>query len=127
MKKIFFIFVWYILSLEYIFATDRWWESWVFWSGISWGQLRYWEIHTDDIPLMIRWAINFLLWISGTVAVIFIIVWAYKILFSWFESDKSAGKNTIIMALTWFAIASLAWVIISFMLENLERGAMWAL
>jgi type IV secretory pathway VirB2 component (pilin) len=56
--------------------------------------------------------------IAGTVAIIFIIIWAYKILFGSLEQDKTKWKDTIIMALSGFAIASLAWFIIKFIIDN---------
>lgn len=114
MKKIFYSILWIFLSFEVTLAAD----GWVFW--ISAWKLRRWEIHVDDIPWMIKWIINFLLSLSWTIAIIFIILWAYKILFSELQWDKTAWKNTIIMAITWFAIASLAWVIIGFILDNFQ-------
>jgi type IV secretory pathway VirB2 component (pilin) len=56
--------------------------------------------------------------IAGTIAIIFIIIWAYKILFGSLEQDKTKWKDTIIMALSWFAIASLAWFIIKLIIDN---------
>jgi hypothetical protein len=57
--------------------------------------------------------------IAGTISVIFVIIWAYKILFGSIQQDKSQGRDTIIMALGWFAIAALSWVIIKIVLANL--------
>ena len=80
--------------------------------------IRTWDIHIADIPNILKWAINFFMEIAGTVAIIFIIIWAYKILFGSLEQDKTKWKDTIIMALSWFAIASLAWFIIKFIIDN---------
>jgi len=74
----------------------------------------------EDIPNILKWAIDFFMWIAWTIAIIFIIIWAYQILFGSLEQDKTKWKNTIIMALWGFAIASLAWLIIKFLLENLS-------
>lgn len=115
-KKIFFIFFFFIANCHLALARS----SWVFWWAVWADELRKWDIHVDDIPWMIRWVINFLLWIAWTVAIIFIIFWAYKILFSWWSWWKSEWKNVIIMALTGFAIASLAWFIIRFVIDNLQ-------
>lgn len=88
-------------------------------TGLREDKLRRGEVHTEDIPIMIKSAIDILMWIAGTVAVLFIIIWAYKILFGSLQDDKSQGKNTVIMAIWWFILASLAWFIIKFIISNL--------
>lgn len=124
MKKLLYIFVWYILSINLSFAD--WWILWDFaawrtsWTSDTDKAIRSWDIHVDDIPNIIKNAIDFFMWIAWTVAIIFIIIWAYKILFWSLEQDKTKWKDTIIMALWGFAIASLAWVIIKFILSNLS-------
>lgn len=80
--------------------------------------LKTWDIHIDDIPVIIRGAIDFFMWIAGTIAVIFIIIGAYQILLGSLEQDKTKGKTTVVLALTWFAIASLSWFIVKFILDN---------
>lgn len=120
MKKIYYILIWYLLSLEISFADG----------GILWNfknndaiktetAIRNWDIHLDDIPNMMRNAIDFFISIAWTVAIIFIIIWAYKILFGSLEQDRTKWKDTILMALGWFAIASLAWFIIKLIIDNL--------
>lgn len=116
MKKILFILLWYLLNIELIFAEAAWW---VFWSWVSKENVRQWNIHMEDIPKIIRWAIDLLLSIAWTITIIFIIIWAYKILFGSLTSEKTKWKDTIIMALTWFAISALAWFIIKFLIDNL--------
>ncbi len=123
-KKIFYIFVLYILQINLVLADG--WILWNFKWTWSWAAeettkaLREWDIHIEDIPLILKWAINFFMWLAWTVAIIFIIIWAYQILFGSLEQDKTKWKNTIIMALWWFALASLAWLIIKFLLDNLS-------
>lgn len=87
--------------------------------GISDSRLRKWEVHLDDIPNAIRHAIDFFMSIAGTIAVIMIIIGAYKILFGSLQQDKTKGRDTIIMALGGFALAALAWLIIRFLVDNL--------
>lgn len=82
-------------------------------------KLRKGDVHLDDIPKAIRAAIDFFMSIAGTVAVIFIIIGAYKILFGSLQQDKTKGRDTIIMALGWFALAALAWLIIKTIVANL--------
>ena len=113
MKNILYIIIWLISNISTSFA-----DSGILWSSITESEIRKWEIHTDDIPNIITWATNFLLWISWTIAIIFVIIWAYKILLWSIEQDKTKWKDTIIMALTWFAIAALSWFIIKLIIDN---------
>ena len=83
-------------------------------------QIRKGEISLDDIPRVLQSAIDFFMWIAGTIAVIFVIIWAYKILFWSLQQDKTKWRDTIIMALVGFAIAALAWFIVKLILSNLS-------
>ena len=119
---IYYSILWMIINFEIIvstFASDAWW---IFWAEkdtwLSTDDVRKWNIHIDDIPKIIRSTIDLLLEISWTIAIIFIIVWAYKILFGSLTSEKTKWKDTIIMALIWFGIAALAWFIIKFIIDN---------
>ena len=130
MNKIFYTFIWYILTLQltfadwgllWNFAKERTW-SWVLTNDTT-VALRNWDVHVWDIPVIIKWAIDFFITIAGTVAIIFIIIWAYKILLGSLEQDKTKWKDTIIMAIGWFALASLAWFIIKVLIDNLGKTA----
>lgn len=115
MKKIIFLLMWFYFSMKNTYAND----AWIFeWSWVNSEKLRTWEISLDDIPNMIVAIINFWMWVAWTIAVIFIIFWAYQILFGSIENDKTKWKNTIIMAIFWFVIASLAWFIIRLIIDN---------
>ena len=120
LKNIAYIIIWYFSIINSSFAD--WWILWNFeWSwALTEKAIREWDIHLEDIPVMIRWAIDFFMTIAWTVAIIFIIVWAYKILFGSLEQDKTKWKDTIIMALLWFALASTAWFIVKLILDNLS-------
>jgi hypothetical protein len=124
MNKLFYTFLWYLLSINLTFADG--WILWDFandrteWEKDTETALRNWDIHIEDIPNILKLAIDFFITIAWTVAIIFIIIWAYKILLGSLEQDKTKWKDTIIMALGWFAIASLAWLIIKFILDNLS-------
>ncbi len=121
MKKLLYTLIWSYYSLKLAYAD--WSDGWIFWD-FAWEEsqekLKTWDIELSDIPNMIREAIDFFMWIAWTIAIIFIIIWAYQILFGSFEQDKTKWKNTIIMAIFWFAIASLAWFIIKFIIDNLS-------
>lgn len=112
--KYFYIILALISSASTTFADEA--EN-ILW--ISDSRLRRWDVHLDDIPRAIRSAIDFFMWIAGTIAVIFIIIGAYKILFWSIQQDKTKWKDTIIMALSWFALAALAWLIIKTIVANL--------
>ncbi len=86
--------------------------------GLSNSKIRNGNIHIDDIPKIIKSAIDFFMGIAGTIAVVFVIVWAYKILFGSLQQDKTKWRDTIIAALGWFALAALSWLIIRFIIDN---------
>lgn len=114
MKHFLYIFLSLHITLSQSYAVD---------SNILWipdTDLRTWEVDINDIPLAIKSLIDFFMSIAGTIAVIFVIIWAYKILFGSIQQDKTKGRDTIIMALSWFALAALAWTIISVILDNLS-------
>ena len=115
-KYIALIFV-FITNIQITYAEDLW----IFWANSSCAtqnQFREWDIHIETIPCLIQGAINFFLSIAWTIAVIFVIIWAYKILFGSLSQDKTKWKDTIIMALTGFALATLSWFIIKILLDN---------
>jgi hypothetical protein len=114
-KYINIILIFIMLSITNIsFAENI--DGW-FLAG-SWDILKTWDIWFSDIPVMITYAINFFMWIAATISVIFIIIWAYKILFGSISQDKTKWRDTIFMAITGFIIASLAWLIIKLILDN---------
>ena len=112
-NKILFTIIWLFLSTQASLAAD----SWIL-DGIDASDLREWNIHTDDIPDIISWAIDFLMWFAGTIAIIFIIIGWYKIALWSLEQDKTKWKETIFMALSWFAVAALSYVIIQMIIDN---------
>lgn len=118
MKKLFFIFLWLLINSRLVLAD--WGILWDFkWDDAKTEEaLRTWDIHIDDIPNILTWSINFFLWIAGTISIIFIIIWAYQILFWSLTQDPAKWKNTIIMAIVWFVIATLSWFIIKLIIDN---------
>ena len=81
-------------------------------------KLRNWDIHLEDIPNAIVGATNFLMGFAWTIAVIFVIIWAYQLLLGSTKQDVTTWRNTILMALAGFAIASLAWLIVKLIIDN---------
>ena len=116
MKKIIYTLAWYS---SYISTTLA--DGWILWDFRGEGTveaIKTWEIHTSDIPVILQSMINFMMSIAWTVAIIFIIVWAYKILFGSLSQDKTKWKDTIFKAIAWFAVAALSWFIIRLILNN---------
>ena len=115
MKKFINIFLW--LSLLFLYKLSFATDWWVFWEN-NWDKLKEWDkITLSDIPNMIKSAIEFFISIAGTISIIFIIIWAYQILFGSIEWS-SKWKETIFMALWGFIIAALAWFIVQFIFDN---------
>jgi len=120
MRKYIALAIAWIANIENTNASNEK-DLWVFWSDsscLTQSDMRTWNINIDNIPCLIQWATNFFLWIAGTIAVIFVIIWAYKILFWSITQDTNKWKETIIMALTGFAIATLSWFIIKILIDN---------
>jgi hypothetical protein len=112
MKKTLSIITLYTTLVSWAFAAD---DNIL---GISDTKLRNGDVSLEDIPKAITSLIDFFMSIAGTIAVIFIIIGAYKILFWSLQQDKTKGRDTIIMALTGFALAALAWMIVKIILAN---------
>ncbi len=115
MKKILFLIT-YFLWISLSKAEDY---AWILWYKTV-EDIRNWNIHLNDLPNMVRYAIDIFLALVWTISLIFIIVWAYQIIFGSLSDNKTKWKDTIIMALSGFAFASLAWFIIKFILDNIS-------
>jgi hypothetical protein len=104
------------LSFNYsqIIVSADWWILW----WVSTEKIKNWDIHVEDVPWILIYAINFLMWIAWTVSIIFIIVWAYRILLWSLDSNKTKWKETIMYAITWFVVASLSWIILKVIIDN---------
>ena len=114
MKKIKILIFPFIFSIHSkIYASDAWI---LWWTTVE--KLREWNIWLDDIPWMLQFAINWLMWFAWTIAVIFIIIWAYKLALWSLENDKSKWKETIILAIWGFILAALSWVILKVIIDN---------
>lgn len=124
MNKIIYTIIVFLLTHSATYAISLWPDNLLWWTKddkITGEMLRRWEINTSHIPHLISWAIDFLMWFAWTIAIIFIIIWAYKIVIWSLSSDKSEWKKTIWMALSWFALAASAYVIIKMVLDNFTK------
>jgi len=112
----------FLNSLYYIFinisptyAANKWLLEWIDWDV---NDIRTGELHIDDIAWTIEWMIKIFLGLSWTVSVIFVIIWAYYLLFGSLKWDHTKWRETITMALTGFAISVLAWFIVKMIFDN---------
>lgn len=114
MRKIYFLLLWLFLSSHAsVYAGD---------SGVLGGttveKIRTWDIHSEDIPKILQWSIDYLMGFAATIAIIFIIVWGYKIALWSLEWEKSEWKKTIFLALGGFVLASVSWLILKLIIDN---------
>jgi len=118
MKVINLIIAYLIVWTSKVHAEDLGvlWES--TWKTAE--DMRTWNISLDDLPKFIMSITDFLLSIAWTISVIFIIIWAYQMLFGSLTQQKTAWRDTIIMALVWFAIAACAYLIIRLITDNIS-------
>ena len=75
-----------------------------------------------DLPEYVVYLIEFLIYIAGGIAVLFVVIGGYKYMIGGATDDKEAGKKTIGYALAGFAIAVLAWTIVNFIQVWLTSG-----
>lgn len=116
MKKILFILLGIFLSTKHTLASG--WDSGVL-QGLSVEKIKNGDIHTDDIPVVILGATDFLMGIAGTIAIIFIIIGAYQMAIgSATENSTAEWKKTIILALAGFILASISWIIFKILIDN---------
>ena len=110
----------YLLVTTNIQTYAIWsWLLWWVWTGSgATKKIKDWDLHFDDIPNVLQYLIDAFLWIAWTVAVLFVIVWAYKLLFGSLKSDHTKWRETIVMAISGFAISALAWFIVKFIFSN---------
>lgn len=114
MKHLYFILLWFFLSFH---ASVYAWDPWVL-RGTTVEKIRTGDIHSEDIPKILQWSIDYLMGFAATIAIIFIIVWAYKIALWSLEWEKSEWKKTIFLALGGFVLASVSWLILKLIIDN---------
>ncbi len=79
--------------------------------GIKTGMMSLWMV-----PYYIRYILEFILGISGIIAVLGIIFGAYLYLVSGISDNKEKGKNAIIYSVAGFAITLTAWALVNIVL-----------
>ncbi len=81
------------------------------------------EFELYDLGTYVQYLIEFLIYLAGGIAVLFIVIGGYKYMIGSVSDDKEAGKKTIAYALAGFAIAVLAWTIVNFIQVWLTSGS----
>ena len=114
MKKIVYFILLFFVTKSTTFASLSWFLC------IDSSTMRNWYLTWKHIPTAISCATNYFMTIAWTISVIFIIIWAYQILFSSTSWSNQKWKETIIWAIIWFVIAAMAYVIVKFIIDNLS-------
>jgi len=111
-----------ISSLFFLYSTQintyAAWKGLLEWTSGGVEKIRKWELGLNDIIWTIKWMIEIFLGLAWTISVIFVIIWAYKLLWWSTKWDITQWRTTIVMALTGFAISALAWFIVKFIFDN---------
>ncbi len=68
------------------------------------------------LPYFVTYIANFLLGLSGIIAVLFIVIGGYNYIYGGIMDQKEKGKNTIMHALIGMWVAILSWVIVQVVL-----------
>ncbi len=71
------------------------------------------RVHLWMLPYFITSIVNFLIYISGTVAVLFVLLGGFWYMTGGLTDDKEKGKKTITYALMGLVITLLAWIIVN--------------
>lgn len=79
--------------------------------GIKTGSMTLWMI-----PFYVRYILEFIIGISGLVAILAIVYGGYLYLVSGISDKKEQGKNAIIYGVAGFALSMLSWGIVSIIL-----------
>lgn len=117
-------YIYTLLILAFTYGNSYANDLWILWKNncnVDKNSLRTWQIEINSIPCLIQSTTNFLLGIAGTISVIFIIIWAYQILFWSLTQNTTKWKDTIISALIGFALAALSWFIIKLVIDNFSN------
>ncbi len=71
------------------------------------------RVHLWMLPYFITYVVNFLIYISGTIAVLFVLLGGFWYMTGGITDDKEKGKKTITYALMGLVITLLAWIIVN--------------
>ncbi|MBA4336796.1 hypothetical protein C0416_03415 [bacterium] len=71
------------------------------------------KIHFWMIPYFIVYFIEFMIGISGLVAILFIVIGGYQLVIAGATDDKDSAKNTIKNALIGLVLVLVAWVVVN--------------
>lgn len=71
------------------------------------------ELHLWMLPYFVTGIVNFLIYIAGTIAVLFVLLGGFWYMTGGLTDDKEKGKKTITYALMGLVITLLAWIIVN--------------
>ncbi len=81
--------------------------------GIKTGQ-----ITLEMVPLFVTYIANFMMAMIGIICVLFIVLGGYYYIYGGISDDKDKGKKTITNAIIGLIVATLAWVIVNFVIAT---------
>ncbi len=108
MKKIIVLLILFSLKIN-VFAESFLWKD---------SKLKSGTMDFNDIPDMLTTAIDSFFGLAVTISVVFIIIWAYKILLGSLSQDKTKWRDTILAAIFGFILSSSAWFIVRLVIDN---------
>jgi len=76
-------------------------------------------VDVKGVKSYILWVIDYLIGLSGLVAVLFIVIGGYQYVFGGIVEKKEEGKNTIMYAIIGITIVLLAWIIVEIVQRTL--------
>ena len=71
------------------------------------------QFEISDIACYVTYLTEFLIWLTASIAVLFVVVGGYQYMLAGASDDKEAGKKTILYALIGLAITAFAWTMVN--------------
>lgn len=79
-------------------------------------------LELNDLPLVIIYWIDWLTWLAGSIAVIFLIIGGYQYIFGGLTDDKENGKKTFLYAVSGLIVVFFSWIAINLIQGWLTSG-----
>ena len=112
-------FLWVVTMVTPSFS-EAWNSAFWKWSSVdanaelSIWWLNWWDLQTDDKALdVIRWAVNWILWLWGLIALIVLLYWWFLMVTSQGEDWYEKWRKVLRAAIIWLWIIWLSWFILS--------------
>lgn len=114
-----------LITSNNVFAV---WEDPGLLGWISWKdsvekvqKLRNGNVWFWDIPGIIIYVLEYILWISATLFMLMMIVWAFKLMMWSISAEKNKWKDAIKWGIIWFIITASSWWLMRLIIANLIK------